>query len=322
MFRARILLLVAISSLSAMPVSAHAFDFSTLMGQIEAFRDTFFVAPFLGSSTQEAQPYRVFYQPAPARPRWVHAQTAGFGGGSGMLVTHYREVTPPGGSGAGGAAAACPSGWTTAVHGYGPHYIGITTYGLLVGGVEQGWTDPWWYPGDPGGSYRGPGGEVPEDTDDEPPEDEPRPGEPRDPPPGGGGGEEPEDPPPPPEGGGPITPGGGYDPPPPTEEAPNGGESASLRSRKKIVDNADKNVWRLVRVAHAQSLPAGQEYFVKDMAIGSDSVCSDSENAIVPFEKIYNNMTTPKTWSAESSACFTDASTGIKVCNRCYVCVK
>jgi hypothetical protein len=77
-----------------------------------------------------------------------------------------------------------------------------------------------------------------------------------------------------------------------------------------------------VKVAHAQTLPTGQEYFVKDLAIGSDSVCSDSENVIVPFEKIYTNMTTPKTWSAESSACFTNATTGIKVCNRCRVCVK
>ncbi len=274
MFRLRLFLLVTMSVFSAVPVSAHAFDFSFLMKKIDTLREAFFVPPLSVGLTQGTQPYQVVYVPALKQPRWVHAQTAGFGGGSGMLVTHYREVTPPGGSGAGGTAAACPSGWTTALHGYGPHYIGITTYGLLVSGVEQGWTDPWWYPGDPGGSYSGPGGEVPPDSGD--PADPPPPPEPGTPHGGGGNnggggvdGGEPADPPPPPEPPGPETPGGGY-PEPPTG-APGGGNETFLPTTKKnFAVSQKKNTWRLIKVALAQTLPTGQEYFTKDVAIGSD----------------------------------------------------
>jgi hypothetical protein len=312
-----------IISAAAVTQTAHAFDFS-VAGVLSTLQNSFtrYLVP------TKTVPYATVYVP-PKSDSVVYAQTAGFGGGSGMLVTHYKEVTPPGGTAVGGNAALCPSGWTTVLEGYGPHYIGVITYGLLTNGTEQGWYDWWWYPGDPGGSYKGPNSEDPPES--RPPEDPPPPAEP--PPPDPFPPPDPpipqrtyEDPPPPPEAPGPITPSGPDAPSKPGND-PAGAKPVTFWASQFFVDAEtgrvkNKITSSLINEARAQVLLPGQEYFTKDIAIGSDSVCSDSENVIVPFSKMYTNILTPVTWSAESSACFTDSTSGIKTCNRCRVCIK
>jgi hypothetical protein len=66
----------------------------------------------------------------------------------------------------------------------------------------------------------------------------------------------------------------------------------------------------------------GSSYVLRSVAIGSDSVCSESQTSVVPFSDIYNNVLSSSYGSLRSNACFTDTSTGVTECNRCLVCQK
>lgn len=62
----------------------------------------------------------------------------------------------------------------------------------------------------------------------------------------------------------------------------------------------------------------GANYVLRSVAIGSDSVCSQSPTSTVPFVDIYNNVINANYTKLESYACAT--SGGVTECNRCIVC--
>ncbi len=67
---------------------------------------------------------------------------------------------------------------------------------------------------------------------------------------------------------------------------------------------------------------SGSSYVLKSVAIGSDSVCSASQTATVPFSEIYQNNINPSYALMNANACFTDSGTGTTECNRCIICQK
>lgn len=206
-----------------------------------------------------------------------------------------------------GQLSTCPSGWSTyewspgVNEGYGPHYIGILVYDWYIDGWILG-----------GGGYRGPGSEDPPGA--RPPGDPP-PGDPvSTPEPGGADGPE-----------NPIPRGGEITPPPFTA----GGEiyqglldttpllNPQYASSEKM---GSKNIlsWlSLVKTAQAEeTINSQQTTHIRSVAIGSDSVCSQSRDHIVPFYRTYNNVNTPGYFSLNSEAC------DVNGCNRCKVCYK
>lgn len=276
---ARVLLLVLL--LSAFPTGAKAISFNEI---IATAKDLF---PILN----------ILPQFAPIRDDGdTYAQTASFGGGEEPMVIYFKEI-----DGAGVGNTSCPAGWSEALYGYGPHYLGLVNYdwkyettggGGFNGGGGQPTppTIPIGPPAIPGGGHAPPGGPGGAGGGG-----------------GGGGGGGPGGP----GGGGapngpsgPTTPpGGGGEPPPP----PGGGSGSQTY-----------DLFQWISTAYAQE---ATNYYIKDVAIGSDSVCSQSKYAVAPFETIYKNALYGKTVRLYSEACFVNASSS-EECNRCRVCYK
>lgn len=231
------------------------------------------------TGTMQARPYAVQYLSA------VNAQIGGFGGAGGPLAMFFSEI-----NGVEAPNASCPSGWTEALHGYGPHYLGLLSY----------------YPIAANGNPMGFGPSQP-----------PFPPPPL-PPPTGGGGPSPGNP----VTIGPITPGPGE----PINEY-NGGPVITPHGDDPLPPLPPGSnprgvfLWpRIVPIALAQTIPP--TYVLDDTAIGSDSTCSISSSAVAPFAVIYNGQVWPPVLRLYSDACFTDTTTSVTTCNRCRVCYK
>jgi len=83
------------------------------------------------------------------------------------------------------------------------------------------------------------------------------------------------------------------------------------------INNFFKNRFEEIKKADAQS-----SYILKDIAIGSDSVCSIDESVGVPAVQVYLNATTSGGDNLlYSTACATD-DLGDEYCNRCLVCTR
>lgn len=217
----------------------------------------------------------------------VAAQVAGFGGGSGSMTLYYQETTI---SGVSTGGMSCPAGWNQALSGYGPHYLGLLSYYPLAGnGNPMGFgpSQPP-FPPPPLPPFRPPGGG-------------PTPGNPVIVGPLTGGPDKPTNE----YNGGPVLTPHGDDPLPPL---PPGSNPRGVF------------LWpRIIPIALAQTPPA---YVLDDTAIGSDSTCSVSSHAVVPFAVIYNGQISPSTFQLYSEACYTDTTTNVTTCNRCRVCYK
>ncbi len=258
----------------------------------------------------------------------IYAQTAGFGG-AGSLVRYFQEIdgTPTTLL----ENVTCPSGWTEALNGYGPHYIGVLAYNTIQDGIVYGFNgfDDFFYP---------PGGPPTHEPSDPPPP--PEPGGPQVPggePPGGPSTPSGDPPIPPTEPGEPYYPpeGGPYAPPDygppepggvPSEGPPNEGNLPAPPSNPGayMVPRNYKKITKIQNlifpVAHAQINTPG--YTIDAVAIGSDSVCSQSWKSVVSSSEMYNNGLDSNIFRLYSHACYTSSVTGATTCNRCRVCVK
>lgn len=63
-------------------------------------------------------------------------------------------------------------------------------------------------------------------------------------------------------------------------------------------------------------------YTLTSIGIGSDSICSQSQQSVVKVVPFYLNATTTNQVTMYSDACSTDPTTGILECNKCLVCYK
>lgn len=274
----------------------------------------------------------------------ILAQGQSMQGGKNQLTIFYKtinDIATHGGYAT--TTPSCPSGWSTFVDGYGPHYIGMFAYdwnGSNGGGGFSGWYPP--FPGDPGGSYS-PGRE---------PEDPPPPPEP------GGGGIPPDEGPPPTTGGpggGPTTPGGGYYPgedvPPPypgpvgPDGEPLGGEEGGpgpqfgpegprpwlpgdlpSGERPETPTRAGGTQGSSLHKSNIASLldvflkkATAQQPYVYELSsldLEGSSICSTSQRVVVDTRQMYQNGYTTSPQSLFADACY---STN---CNRCLICTK
>lgn len=246
----------------------------------------------------------------------IYAQGQSTQGGSNSLIMFTKEV-----GGVPEDPIACPTGWTEVVYGYGPHYIALFNYDWLnLGGWDS--FGFWWVPPPPtGGGVPTGGGAPPPDSRD--PTDPPPPPEPEPVPTPGGGppipGEEDQE-------GNPLDPedrvsnGGDGGPPWSNGADGRGGDQqgsppeGSLIQRKSFV--LGDFFSGLIKTAQAQ---VAYTYILKDVAIGSDSICSFNSLAVIDEQNLYRNnaygTVVPKTVT------FADACTATE-CNRCRICVK
>lgn len=203
-----------------------------------------------------------------------------------------------------GTQTSCPSGWTEAIDGYGPHYIGVLAYDFYTDGS-----------GGTGGGFIVPGGPPPP----------PPTGTPTGTPPATPGGDNPDDPPTTPSGGGG---GGGEEEPeipsaPPITPGPDPNDTPEKALERYNKEQAAKgggvSFWQsLVSEVYAAGYT---NYFLTDVAFGSDDVCSLTSLHVVPVFQISQNFL-EETTHMYSDACSIDPNTGIVTCNRCKVCRK
>jgi len=239
----------------------------------------------------------------PQQEDWENAVSAQSIAGNGDALTiYFRSVDGVDQ----GAVQSCPSGWTEVVDGYGPHYIATILYEWFQNGT--GGTGGGHAPGDGDGDGDGDGG--PDTT----PGGEPGPGGPTTP--GGGGGDGDGD-----GDGGPdlpddITPGGGPDPLNPEPPVPGPGWEPGAPWPGDPAAFWEKLLG--INKAYAQ-LP--NSLYVRDVDIGSDSVCANTNQLVVPMQGVYQSNIWPVT-ALYSDACQVDPVTATVTCNRCKVCVK
>lgn len=286
------LLLVLLGFFSA-SAEAHAFGFGDFFGHTTSFF----------AHIKE----RIASELAPSAPSFyqdIKAEVTGNGEGINSMVLYFKTV-----NGVALGDSTCPAGWTSAMKGFGPHYVGVIGFDWQ----DESGDDLWGYiPGRPSTTTE----------------------------------REPKDPPPPPEPEGPTTGGGST---PPEDGGGEGGDGGEDKPEKPQPDNItpgpgpydkddsppvpgpgkgpddlpfllkDNKAFALIPRARAQAVG---NYFITAVGIGSDSVCSDSNNHVVPVQTIYNNGLQPVRDRMYSMACYTDPQSGITECNRCRICVK
>lgn len=242
-----------------------------------------------------------FLPPVPSFYQDIKAEVTGNGEGINSMVLYFKTV-----NGVALGDSTCPAGWTSAMKGFGPHYVGVIGYDWQDENGDDWWGYIPWRPATTTTST------TREPSDPPPP---PEPGGPTtgggSPPPEDGGGEDKPEKPQPDN----ITPGPGpYDkdnsPPVPGPGKGPDDLPSLLKGNKAFA---------LIPRARAQAVG---NYFITAVGIGSDSVCSDSNNHVVPVQTIYNNGLQPVRDRMYSMACYTDPQSGITECNRCRICVK